>query len=350
MSRQQPSEEKSLPASQKKLKDARKKGQVNSSQDFVTSLVVTAAVVFLWLRWPAMIRRWEALLDLPSQLAGMAPVPAGAAMLRAIGRLAGELVLPVVGLALVAAIVANIIVKRGVLFATDPVVPQLERIHPAKGMARIFSLKSLIDFLKSLVKAAALLTTLGITILYGLDALMQAPSCGIACLAGAFGATMRPLLIGALLLFLVAGPIDIGLQRWLFLREMRMTKTEAKRERKEMEGEPVFRRARRQRHRDSAMASTRLGIAHATLVVAAPGQVAVGLRFVRDETPAPVLVARAYDAGTADLLAGARAAGIVIVENPALARQIAKRTGSGAFIPKALFPEVAGLLVRHGLA
>lgn len=342
------SEEKSLPPTDKKLKDARRKGQVSSSQDFVAGLSMTTVVTYLWISWPGMIQRWEAMFALPAQLGDASLITATHAMLQALGRLGAAVVLPIVILAPAAAVVANLIAKGGIPFAMDPVVPKFDRIHPATGFKRIFSLKSLVDFVKSLTKAALLLTCLCAAILFGLNALLQAPACGIDCVTGTFSAVMRPLLIAATILFLLTGLIDIGLQRRLFLRDMRMTKSEARREYKEMEGEPTFRQTRRQRHREST-AGTRLGVTNATIVIASPGRFAVALRFVRDETPAPVLVARAHDAQATSLVAEARAAEILIIDDPALAERLADLTELGGFIPKSLFQEVAAILVHLGL-
>lgn len=350
---QQPSEEKALPASDKKLRDARKKGRVSSSQDFVTALVVSIGVLWLWLRWPALTREAEMLLALPAQGSDL-PAPAAAlAMLAAIGRIGAEMVLPVVAFAVAAAVIGNMIVKRGILFAIDPITPKFQRLNPAQGFKQIFSLKSLIDFLKSLLKVALLMGFLGLAILLGLNVLLNAPSCGMGCVGKAANALFKPLLVASCLLFLVIGLMDIWLQRMIFLRDMRMTKTESKRERKEQEGEPLFKRMRRRQHRDATMASARVGVARANLVLAGgagPSRVAAALRFLNNETPAPILVARGFGEQADHIIAEAQALNLLLVEDASLAERVARRGGVGAFVPKSLFREVAMVLVRHGLA
>ncbi|GGF05310.1 translocation protein in type III secretion system, RhcU [Aliidongia dinghuensis] len=349
MSDQQPTEEKSLPASPRKLREARRKGRVSGSQDFVTGLAVAAATLFLVLRWPHMLAAWQHAVDVTAD-ATTVPFAAAETMVNpALASLATATALPLVAVIVAAVMLANMIVKSGIPLSAESIKPKLERVHPMNGLKLIFSLKSLFEFLKSIVKASLLLVVLGAAILYGLGPLMAAPACGVLCLGAAAAAAFLPLLIGGVLLFLVAGFPDIALQRWLFLRQMRMTRSELKHERKEEEGNPLFRRARRERHRES-LAGARLDITRSTVVLLAPGELAAGLRFVANETPAPVLIARAAGAALATELARARDAGIMILEDPDLARRVAGRTPLGSFIPKSLFNEVAALLVRHGLA
>ena len=353
MSGQQPTEEKSLPASDKKLRDAREKGKVSTSQDFVTGLVVAIGALWIWLRWPELTRQAETLLALPTQSSDLPAAAAGLTMLRAIGRIAAGMVLPVVAFAVVAAVVANMIVKRGILFAIDPITPKFQRLNPVQGLKQIFSLKSLIEFIKSLVKVGLLMSFLGLAILFGLNALLEAPSCGLACVGSAADKVFKPLLIAACLLFLTIGLVDIWLQRMIFLRDMRMTRTEGKRERKEQEGEPLFKRLRRQRHRDATQAGAQIGVARANLVLVGgtgASRAAAALRFLSGETPAPILVARGFGEQADHIIAAAQTLELLIVEDPSLAERVARRGGVGAFVPKSLFREVAMVLVRHGLA
>lgn len=349
MSEARSSEEKSVPPSQKRLRDARRKGQVSGSQDFVSALVVTATVGYLWNRWPAVVDRLGALLQAPSDLSGPLTISNASSVAGRLSEIGVSVVLPILLLAVVAAIVGNLIVKRGMVVSFEPAMPNLERIHPMSGLKRIFSLKSLLDFVKSLLKAALLLAGLSFAVVISVKAMLLAPACGLRCVTAVAGAALGPLLGIAVAVFWIAGLFDMPIQRWLFLRDMRMTKTEAKRERRDTEGDPTFRRLRRQRHREAASAATKLGFEHATVVVAARGRLAVGLRFVRNETPAPIVVARVTGEQASAALEACGARGTLVVSDEPLAERLSTQVTLGAFIPQSLFTEVAAMLVRHGL-
>ena len=105
------------------------------------------------------------------------------------------------------------VMLRGIPFAVDPIAPRMENINPAEGFKRLFKLKSLIELLKSLVKMLLLATAVDLVLMGGLQALVLVPTCGLGY-AAAFHALLTRLVATACLLFLVAGLIDVGLQRW----------------------------------------------------------------------------------------------------------------------------------------
>jgi type III secretion protein U len=98
-----------------------------------------------------------------------------------------------------------------------------------------------------------------------LQALVEIPTCGLRCAGPVFATLLTLLLLTSVGMFLLLGGLDIGLQRWLFRREMRMTKSEQKRERKESDGDPMIRQHRLRDHRTSSRSKT--GLRNATFIV-----------------------------------------------------------------------------------
>jgi type III secretion protein U len=349
MSNDSSSEQKSLPASRRKLKEARRKGQVSHSQDFVNAVVVVLAVIYLWVQWDGIARRLERMLGLPAERAQEDFGAAARLLTVELMMHAAIILLPVVALAIVGAVLGNFLVKRGPVIAIDPITPRPERLNPAAGLKQLFSARSLVNLVKSLTKVSMLFAGLALVILFGLNALMSAAGCGLGCILGVGGSLIKQLMAVAAVLFLIAGAVDIGLQRWLFLRDMRMTRSEMKRETKELEGDPLTRRRRRERRQEVLAGSVRLGIDQATFVIGRAGTAAVGLRYVRGETAAPVVVAKAGGAEADELLAAARQRGLPVEEDAAIVARVADRTRLGAAVPEGIYDVVADIIVRNKL-
>lgn len=341
-------EEKKLPPSRKKLRDAREKGQVARGQDMVTATTTLAALAYLWLRREGIEDRLARALTLPAEMVDRPFLQAAQTLAAGLVRLGAEIVLPLAALVIAVGVVANVLVAGGPVFAIEPVLPRGDKINPANGLKRVFSLRSLLEILKSVVKAACLFLAVGLTVYAGLGLLVQASSCGVPCLGLAFDGVMKPLLLAAVGVLLAAGVVDVGLQRWLFRRELRMTETESKRERKETEGDPLIRSARRRRHRELADGTVRVGMRHATLLVVDRAGTAAALRYVRGETPVPLLVAKGRGARALGLFEEAAERALPLHEDPFLAEALARRTAPGTFVPQDLFDSVATALTRAG--
>ncbi|WP_376091780.1 EscU/YscU/HrcU family type III secretion system export apparatus switch protein [Roseomonas sp. CCTCC AB2023176] len=355
------SEEKNLPASKKKLDEARKKGQVAQGKDLVSGAAFAAGAGFVLLSGGTFFVLATALFRAAGEAierAERAPDRASR-FFDALGSLRGPveaalngLVVPLLVIVPSVAVLASLVALRGVVFATDPITPKAEKISPIEGFKRIFALRSLMEFLKSLLKVVLLAAVLVGVLWGGLRALLLSPTCGAACEAQLLGALLTAMLTAAAIVFLLVGIGDLGLQQWLFRRDMRMSVTEQKRERKEQDGDPHVRSARRTLMREAA-AAPRGGATAATLILHAPAEgarpeVAVGVRFIRGETPVPAVVARGEGERAAALLVRAAAAGVPVAQEPAVARLLATRTRPGGYVPQDLFGEVAGAMVRAG--
>ena len=195
-----------------------------------------------------------------------------------------------------------------------------------------------------LLSAAAI-----VLVLFGLETLVKGPVCGPECIAFSFGSMVKPLFIAFALIFLLFALFDVGLQRWLFLRDQRMTKTEFKRERKDMEGDPMLRQERMRQRREFADGSTMpIGIKNATVLIADGQSSVVGLRYVKGETPVPALVCKGRNDRAIQLVATARQLYLPVVEEPELTKALLKNGNLGEFVDQAYFHQVAAVLIQTG--
>ncbi|WBL81356.1 EscU/YscU/HrcU family type III secretion system export apparatus switch protein [Bradyrhizobium xenonodulans] len=341
-------EEKTLPASSKKLEDARKKGQIAHSADLVSAAGGVAAILYLWIWSETIVEDWRQALTFASQIE-TSDFDSGLRQLISVLLVASfRTIAPLVALVLGASLLANVIVNRGLLFSLEPIKPKLDHINPFTGLGRMFGLKSWIELAKTLFKTVALAAVFLLVVLGTWKTLVLLPACGMGCFSFVIGVEAKLLLGIAAGCFLAAAAVDLFVQRWLFLREMRMTPSEAKREMQELEGNPLIRSAHQRLRRESA-AEPRLGVKQATLVVVGRNA-AIGLRYVAGETGVPMVVCRGSRAAADRIVAEARGLGTPFIEDIELARLLMRRARLGAAVPPRLFNRVAKAIFSAGLA
>lgn len=344
------SEEKSLPASDKKIRDAREKGQVSKSQDLVAGIVLFASITYLAFALASKQAMIEQLIDLAARRVHVYPLDeVWPEVLALAGSILIGLAVPLLAVTVAAIVLTNLVVMRGFVFSTTPIAPNFEHINPVSGAKRIFSMRSVVEFLKSLFKVAILATAFVIVFRMGLQALMLSSSCGAPCITGTFKALLQPLIITAIIAFIIVGLIDVMVQNWLFQRDMKMTKSEQKRERRDAEGDPAILQQRRKERREMQAYATKTGLMNASLLVGAPEGWTVGIRYVRGETPVPMIVCRASPTQSRTMITEALLTDIPVIRDIGLADAIARSARTGEPVPEKMFQRVADLLVAAKL-
>lgn len=346
MSNQETSEEKTLPPSVKKLREARRKGQIARSKEMVGAVVTTAAFAYLLVGFAGV---FDALRDGLLGVPALLDRPFAEAIAPLATRLAGDIALvvtPFVVLIVVAAVMTNLVVNGGVLASFDPIIPKMERLDPVGGFKRLFGLKNVVELLKSIGKIAVVGGLTAGLIATSLQALVDLPACGLPCAGPVLRALVQPLLLTSAGIFLVLGGFDIGLQRWLFRRDMRMTRSEQKRERKESEGDPTIRSQHRQDRRSGLALKT--GLRNATFVIR-NRDMALAMRFAAPDALVPVLVARANQEGVAVLLEEARRLRLPVIFSPEAVAAVVPRLKVGRMITQDMFNPVIGCMRDAGL-
>lgn len=343
------SEEKSQPATDKKLRDARQKGQVAKSQDLVSGMVIMFCTLCISILLPQAQAQVTALLDMVALIYIEPFHSVWPRVLDTAEQLVLTITLPVVAVTVAVVVLTNIITMRGVVFSVEPIKPEFKRINPAEGFKRIFSMRSFVEFLKGLVKLVLLALAFYVVGRHALQALMESSRCGSGCIESTFFLVLKPLMFTVLAAFLLVGGVDVLMQRWLFGRDMKMTRSEQKRERKDVDGDPLIKSERQRQRREMQALATKLGLARASLMIGTADSWVIGVRYVRGETPVPVVVCRAEPAEAAAMLAQAATLGIAHAMDPALASEIARRSVPGDPVPDTTFQAVADLLVAARL-
>lgn len=339
------SEEKTLPPTSKRLKDARKKGQVQSGPDLVSGITTSLLVAYVWFGSGWMR---DQLLDLllAAERASEAGFTDGLQMLWPQARNTLALIcVPAGALALSGVVLTNLAIHGGFIFAMDPMTPKLDFLMPDKAFKRLYGVRSWVELGKTAVKAGLLGGALWMLGQAALNSLVEVPACGLGCAVSVLADTLRPLLGAAVLFYLAAGGLDMLVQRWLFRREMRMSITEMKRERKDTDGDPHVRGAQRRLREEAARGGARrTGFGAATAVIYGGGY-AVGLRYVPGETLLPMAVGKAAGEQAEQLIALVLAGAGPLFRDPSLAAALHAELKLGSMVPPRHFDRVSRALI-----
>ena len=342
--------EKTEDATQRKREEAREKGQVAFSTEFIAALALFAALLMYKF---ASLPVFELLgggvrmgitsiahagtkeLDVVA-LKGLLTRSAEAAMF-AILIFAGPLVL-------FTAVVA--FAQVGVHFSPGAVEIDPTKLNPAKGLQRMFSIKSAVKvgmaILKIIFIASAILTVAWNDL--GKLSVISGTDLGPVMLI-INGMLMRSI-IAALLAVLFLGVIDLVYQRWQHNKDLKMSKQEVKEESKAQNGDPHIKARIRDVQREMASQRMMDSIPDATVVVTNPTHYAVALKYDRESPDggAPRIVAKGVDQVAQNIKKVARDNGVVCFENVPLARALHAQCEIGDIIPEELFDAVANVL------
>ncbi|EXJ15636.1 type III secretion system export apparatus subunit SctU [Imhoffiella purpurea] len=329
----------------KKLRDARKKGQVSSSKDVVSAALMILMFALLWGVGGFYLDRFQTLILLPTTYtdAGLPFYHALEQTFDGLIVLFFQLIAPPLLLAVVVAVMAHL-GQFGFLLAFESLKPDLGKLNPAQGIKKIFSLKNLIELLKSLLKIALLTILFYQMIRHNLADLVKLPACGIGCVPRLLGHLMLDLMIYAGLGFVIVAAADFAFQRFQFTKEMRMSKQEVKQEYKEMEGDPRIKGKRRHLHQELMMQNTVNAVKRSTVVVTNPTRIAIALEYREGETPLPVVRAKGENLMAQRIIEIARQEGIPVMENVPLARALHEQSKVDQYIPSDLIAAVAEVL------
>ena len=350
MSPQQSSGEKTERATPKKRRDARERGQVLKSTEANTAFCCVIIFGFMLIFCDSMIRQLGQMLlfylsDGLLQGANMLLTPQSAQLTLAhLLYLAAGVLLPILFLALLCGLLINIL-QIGFLFTTKPLMPKLERISPIKGFKRIFSLKTLIELLKCLLK----IIVMGLILYNDFKTLLtQFPALTGAEIYTTFLGILRiafRLALKMTLALAIIAAFDYLFQWWNYEKELRMTKQEVKDEYKLTEGDPQIKSRIKQKQRQMSAMRMMQQVPSADVVITNPTHYAVALSYKQGENEAPVVVAKGQDHLARKIKELAKEHHIELVENKALARSLYQFCDIGDEIPAEFYQAVADILV-----
>ena len=338
--------EKTEEPSAKRRADFRKKGQVAQSKEVQTALLFTILLVFWIFYMPGF---WENLSKLISSIWSNLDNFDGTPnklfnLTLFITKEIAFLLLPLFALVLVIGFFSSVF-QVGWLFTTQPLTPDFTKIDPIKGFGRMFSMRAIVDLLKSVGKVVLIGWVAYATVIDKFEeALILIDTSTAATIL--FLARVATLILAKVcgLMILIAA-IDFMYTKHEMEEKMKMTKQEVKEEYKEMEGDPFIKGQIRRIQQEMAQKRMMADVPEADVVVTNPTHISVALKYDTATMDAPVILAKGSDHIAMKIREIAKENEIPIIENPPVARLLHK-IDLGATIPEEMFKAVAEILAH----
>lgn len=329
----------------KKLEEAKKKGQVPLSREVNNWVMLLAGTILVAFLAPTMMVRLsnylKSFVEFPHSIASQAG---------GVGIVLNEMVLNVfliMSLPLMFLVLAAILgpfVQIGPVFSPQALKPDFSKVSPLQGFKRLFSVRSLVEFAKGILKigTVGVVGVLLIAPFYGTaDHLIDTP---LPMVMHELQALVLRLMLGVLVIVAIMAVIDLAFQRQQHTQKMRMTKQEVKDEFKQAEGDPHIKARLRQLRQERARRRMMAAVPSADVVITNPTHYSIALKYDPDSMDAPLCVAKGIDVVAMRIREVAKAHDIVLYESPPLARTLYDIVGIDETIPPEQYKAVAEII------
>ncbi|MBE7939198.1 MULTISPECIES: flagellar type III secretion system protein FlhB [Ramlibacter] len=338
-------EDRHLPASERRLQQAREEGQLPRSRELAHLAAILGMLGLLTAGGPWLGRQALAIVAAGLTFDRQAAFETGrlAPRLAAFGLQGLELIVPVAG-ALALALAAAAVAVGGWNFTLQALEPKFDRVNPLAGISRMLGWRHLLGHLRLVAMAAGLVGGGAWYVAHhaqDIDLLARVPLAQGLAEGSAWLASGLTLLVGVCVLSALA---DVPLQIFNFRAEMRMTHEEARQENKESEGDPHMKGERRRRARELSRGRMLADVPKASVVVTNPTHYAVALQYDEHSPGAPRIVAMGADLLALKIREVAAASRVPVLEAPPLARALFRHGEVGREIPVELYNAVAQVL------
>lgn len=334
-------------ATPKKRQDARKKGQVLQSKEITSAFVLL--FIFLALRLLGGYMYNEITYFTKVVLTEYVNIPdlytingitklfmlSGIELIKICG--------PILGVALITGLIAEY-AQVGFLFTFENLKFKFERISPLSGLKRIFSLRSVVELVKSIIKLAIVGFIAYSYIKSQADGVLTMMDMDAIGVASFIASSVVDLAIRICIALIFIGAVDYIYQWYEFEKNLKMSKHEIKEEFKQTEGNPEIKSKIRQKQRQISMSRMLGDVPKADVVITNPTHFAVAIRYDASVSPAPRVIAKGQDYLAQRIKEVARENKVEIVENKPLARSLYQSVEVGQEIPEEMYQAVAEIL------
>jgi type III secretion protein U len=327
----------------KRLKDARKDGEVSKSKELTSTVLVLWWLVMAWLAAPLVSQQLRALLqDILGRVGKGDPGPMTPLLIEA----SRTLLLVTLPLLLGAGLLGLLtdFLQVGALFVPKRLIPQTHRLNPLEGLKRMFTQDNLIEVLKSVFKTAALSLIFVVVLLRLLPQILRLPLGQPADLGTAHWQVLQWVGIWTVCVFFLLAVLDAIYQRFSFMKKLRMSRRDIRHELRETEGDPYIKGQRRYLQQEWAQQNMLAAVRKANAVVVNPEHVAVAVLYEPDTTALPIVCAKGEDYEAQLIREAAAEAGVPIMRNVELARALHEHIGVDEYITSEFFQAIAELL------
>jgi flagellar biosynthetic protein FlhB len=338
-------EEKTEAPSEKRRQDAREKGTVAKSTEINSVVVLLTGILMLRFAGPWIYRQIAAAVV--DYYSGISTISLTQETLISLAYKAlllfGKAALPIAGAIMIAGMIANV-VQIGFLFTLKPLVPDFQKINPISGFGRLFSLRSLFEAAKNIVKLTIIAVVAWLTLKAEFPKMLQLSDTSVGMIWLFILSVGFKVMLRIAIVLIIIAILDYGYQRYEHEKKLKMTQQELKEERKQMEGDPQIKARIRALQREMARRRMMQQVPKATVVVTNPTYIAIALRYEPGEQDAPVVVAKGKRTLAERIKAIALDNDIPVVENKPLARAMYDKVEPGWPIPVEFFTAIAEIM------
>jgi flagellar biosynthesis protein FlhB len=338
-------QDKTEAATPKRRTDARNKGTVAKSMDLNTALVLLVCMYVIKISGGFMIQGLSGVMQ--DLLSGFGHVYITQDTVWSLAREYGIRTLvicaPIVLSAGLVGFSVNVM-QVGFHASAQPMAPDLNKLNPITGMGKLFSMKGLVELLKSIVKVSIVGYVVYTFLKAELPGFTKLADMSIQASAGVIAGICWRMLMKACAVMMLIAIIDYGYQRYQYEQSVKMTKQEVKDEYRLQEGDPEIKGRIRQKQRQMAKQRMMKDIPKADVIITNPTHLAVAIQYDSEHMSAPTVVAKGQRLVAQKIKEIAAQNGIPIVENKPVARALYAAVEVGGQVPEDLYQAVAEIL------
>jgi type III secretion protein U len=337
--------EKTEQATPKKLKDARKKGQVAKSKDFpsaFTFIVSIAGILassgYLYEKLAgytiAMFSAIKDTTDFSSKI--------GAYVYLAVETIY-KTSIPIMALVTVIGVTVNFLII-GPLFSLESMKPDIKKLNPITNLKNMFKVKTFVELIKSILKITGAVVLIYSVVEGSLDQVIATAAIPPLATALVFNDLLVKVVVRVGIFFIAIAIFDLVFQKKNFAKEMKMEKFEVKQEYKDTEGDPHIKSKRRQKAQEIAYQDGPQAAKRAKMVVTNPTSLAIAIEYDPEVQPAPKIATMGKDLRAEEIIQIALDNNIPIMRNIALAHKLYYECEIGRFVPEETYETIAEIL------
>ena len=337
--------EKTEKATPKKRQESRKKGQVAKSADVNTAILLI--FIFLLLLFIGGFMR-DKMIDIFTHsfqeylLINVTVESVHLLFIEILSEVA-IVVGPIMLIAIVGGVAANLM-QIGFLYSTESIQMKLNKIDPIQGFKRIYSIRALVEMLKSILKIIFVGAVTCAVIWLQLDEILMLSQLSVGSALVYLGKLTIQMGLSAAFALLFLSVLDYLYQKYDHEKNIKMSKQDIKDEYKKSEGDPLIKSKIKQKQREMAMQRMMQEVPKADVVITNPTHYAIALKYDEDKMDAPYVVAKGVDFVAQKIKELAKENSIATVENRPLARALYSQTEIGDAVPEEFFKAVAEIL------
>lgn len=337
--------EKTEKATPKKLRDARKKGQVAKSQDFPSAFtfVVSIAITIFSARY------------LYEQLASymifvFKSISGNIDLVNRAGGYMGQCALVILSTSLPIAVVTSLVgvlvsfLIVGPVFSAEAFKPDLKKLNPVTNLKNMFKVKTLIELIKSILKISGACLLIYSVIYNSVPQIIATAALPVMGITEVFSDFLIKVIIRVGIFFLIVALLDLAFQKHNFMKEMKMEKFEVKQEFKDTEGDPHIKSKRKQTAQELAYQDGPPMARRAKAIITNPTHIAVAIQYKEGEEPAPRILVMGKGIIAEQIIKIGQEAGVPVMRNVPLAHTLFEKGSPGDFIPEETFEAIAEVL------